>query len=243
MHFLPDSDDAGARLNAVLKKGGWLVVPLGGLLLYFLQDKLVFNPDRTPAVTRCVGADHRRRAVTLHMKDGTKLRGWWMRPDKDAAAAAPAVLYFGGRSEEVSWVTDLASTLLGMHVLFVNYRGYGESGGHPSEHALFSDALELYDWLGSRPGWTSHAWQSSAEAWAVELRRTWRHAGVWPPQRLLRPTTAFWRLPVAAIDGRLCACCSSTGSNRCASRVWRSRRRWFCWPSKTRSCRMSTPSA
>jgi len=152
MRFLPDNDDAGPRLNALIKKGGWLAWPLAGLLLYLLQEKLVFNPDRTPAVTRCVGPDHRRRGITLRMKDGTKLRGWWMRPDRNAAAAAPAVLYFGGRSEEVSWVTDFASTLVGIHALFVNYRGYGESGGCPSEHALFSDALELYDWLGRQPG-------------------------------------------------------------------------------------------
>jgi len=128
-------------------------LPLGGsVMLYLLQDRLLFNPGRTPAVTSACGPDHRKRAVTLRMRDGTKLRGWWMRPDRQAPSAAPAIIYFGGRSEEVSWVAPYAAALSGMHVLFVNYRGYGNSDGHPSERALFSDALELYDWLGSQPG-------------------------------------------------------------------------------------------
>ena len=42
----------------------------------------------------------------------------------------PAVVYFGGRSEEVSWlVRDAGNLFPGMTVLALNYRGYGESHG------------------------------------------------------------------------------------------------------------------
>jgi hypothetical protein len=64
---------------------------------------------------------------------------------------AAGIIYFGGRSEEVSWLTGVWSHLGDMHLLAVNYRGYGASEGRASETALFSDALELYDWLGSQP--------------------------------------------------------------------------------------------
>jgi fermentation-respiration switch protein FrsA (DUF1100 family) len=146
-----------SRLAAALKIGSVLALPVGGTaLLYFLQDRLVFNPTRTPAVSRPAGPDHRRRAVTLRMRDGTRVRGWWHRPERAHPGPAPAVLYFGGRSEEVSWLTEVSSSFAGAHVLAVNYRGYGTSEGRPSETALFSDALELYDWLVSQPGVNRH---------------------------------------------------------------------------------------
>lgn len=149
----PVPDKPISRLAAALKIGGFLALPVGGTaLLYFLQDRLIFNPIRTPAVTRPAGPDHRKRALTLRMRDGTRIRGWWHRPEQQNSRPAPAVLYFGGRSEEVSWLTDISSSFAGAHVLAVNYRGYGDSEGRPSEAALFSDALELYDWVVSRLG-------------------------------------------------------------------------------------------
>ena len=62
-----------------------------------------------------------------------------------------AVLYFGGRSEEVSWVARDAGTLFpGMAVLAVNYRGYGDSRGVPGEEHMIEDGCMLFDWLCGR---------------------------------------------------------------------------------------------
>jgi dienelactone hydrolase len=36
-------------------------------------------------------------------------------------------------------------------VLFVNYRGYGRSGGKPGERDIVADGLEIYDWAARRP--------------------------------------------------------------------------------------------
>ena len=38
----------------------------------------------------------------------------------------------------------------GFGVLAMSYRGYAGSGGSPTETALFSDALETFDWLAAR---------------------------------------------------------------------------------------------
>ncbi len=147
------SQTKNSWLATALKLGGLLAVPLTSTAaLYFFQDRLVFNPTRTPAVTRPVGPGHRRRAVTLRMRDGVRLRGWWYRPSRSNPVSGPAVIYFGGRSEEVSWLSEISGTFAGANVLAVNYRGYGSSEGQPSENALFSDALELCDWLAAQAG-------------------------------------------------------------------------------------------
>jgi len=45
MRLLPDVEQLAEGLSAFIRKGGWLVGPLGGMaMLYLLQDKLVFNP-------------------------------------------------------------------------------------------------------------------------------------------------------------------------------------------------------
>ena len=113
------------------------------------QRKLVFNPSIERQVTAPRSSGHRTRAVVLRAKDGTRLAGWLMTPK--SAGPHPAVLYFGGRSEEVSWVArDAGRMFPGMTVLAVNYRGYGESHGEPAEHNMVDDGRFLFEWLASR---------------------------------------------------------------------------------------------
>jgi dienelactone hydrolase len=58
------------------------------------------------------------------------------------------VIYFGGRSEEVSWVARDAGTMFpGMTVLVMNYRGYGDSHGNPGERQMIEDGKALFDWM------------------------------------------------------------------------------------------------
>lgn len=57
-----------------------------------------------------------------------------------------ALIYFGGNSEDVSRRLPHFSTVFPDHALFLlHYRGYGGSSGQPSEEALFSDAIALFD--------------------------------------------------------------------------------------------------
>ena len=110
------------------------------------QRKLVFNPNARREVDKPRSSGHRTRAVVLRAADGTKLAGWLMTPQ--VVGPHPAVLYFGGRSEEVSWVVRDAGKLFpGMAVLAVNYRGYGASQGDPDEQHMVDDGRMLFDWL------------------------------------------------------------------------------------------------
>ncbi|MGI4848283.1 MAG: alpha/beta hydrolase [Janthinobacterium lividum] len=117
------------------------------LSLSVKQQKLVFNPIRIREVARPRSSGHRSRSVVLYSDDRTRLSGWLLTPVQPASQPG-AVLYFGGRSEEVSWVVQDAGRLFpGMTVLVMNYRGYGDSHGIPGERQMIEDGKFLFDWL------------------------------------------------------------------------------------------------
>jgi dipeptidyl aminopeptidase/acylaminoacyl peptidase len=110
------------------------------------QRQLVFNPTNEREVKSPRSSGHRTRPVVLRAADGTRLCGWLLTPL--VPGPRPAVLYFGGRSEEVSWVARDAGKLFpGMTVLAMNYRGYGDSHGVPAEIQMVEDGCTLFDWL------------------------------------------------------------------------------------------------
>ena len=105
------------------------------LLLYLAQDRLLYLP--TPEVAH-PGA----RAWRLELGAVT-LKVWELH-----GGAAPAVIYFGGNAEDVGAnIADFDAAFPERAVYFVNYRGYGGSTGRPSEEALTSDAVAIYDSL------------------------------------------------------------------------------------------------
>lgn len=113
------------------------------------QRRLVFNPTIKREVDKPRSSGHRTRPIVLRATDGTKLSGWLMTPQ--VVGPHPAVIYFGGRSEEVSWVVRDAGKLFpGMAVLAVNYRGYGASQGDPAEQHMVEDGRLLFDWMAER---------------------------------------------------------------------------------------------
>lgn len=61
-------------------------------------------------------------------------------------AGPRALLYFGGNAEDVTAnLEEFATGMPDRTVFLLHYRGYGFSSGSPSEEALFSDALSLFD--------------------------------------------------------------------------------------------------
>jgi dipeptidyl aminopeptidase/acylaminoacyl peptidase len=113
------------------------------------QKRLLFNPVSKREVDKPSSTGHRTRPIVLRSRDGTRLSGWLMKPN--VVGPHPGVVYFGGRSEEVSWVARDAGRLFpGMAVLAVNYRGYGDSHGDPAEEHMVEDGRLLFDWLAER---------------------------------------------------------------------------------------------
>ena len=119
------------------------------LLVYLAQDSLIFY--RQPvAEARRVQIARTQPAVAdvwLAAADGTRVHAWHVK------SGPVLVLYFGGNAEEVSWMLEEAQAgAPGVSWLLMDYRGYGQSAGSPSEAALVADALALYDHALALPG-------------------------------------------------------------------------------------------
>lgn len=102
-------------------------------LMYAKQRSLLFYPQftRNPPAAPDFRFD----------VDGATLRGWAVNPGQPRA-----LLYFGGNAEDVSLNRDdVAAWAVDHTVYLVAYRGYGHSGGEPSEAALAADAIALFD--------------------------------------------------------------------------------------------------
>lgn len=115
--------------------------------LFLVQRDHVFQPSGAladPAALGLVGVE----IVNLIAKDGTSLTGWYI----PAAPGKPTLLYFHGNAGNVSERAPRFRqvALSGFGVLAMSYRGFAGSGGSPTETALFSDALETFDWLAAR---------------------------------------------------------------------------------------------
>ncbi|MBC8023978.1 MAG: alpha/beta hydrolase [Burkholderiales bacterium] len=116
-------------------------------VVWLAQDSLVFYPPSASPIP-AAPAGWRIEEVAIQARDGTRLAGVLAMPD---ATKPPLVIYFGGNAEEVTGYAPMAGELYGARaVLFVNYRGYGASGGKPGEAALVADGAEIFDWAARR---------------------------------------------------------------------------------------------
>lgn len=108
----------------------------------------VFRPEPLAS------ADPRRwgvaaEEISFAAADGSRLSGWWAPPPR---RDAPVLLLVHGRSGNIATRADIVRRLVadGFGILAFDYRGYGASGGRPSERALREDALAARDWLAAR---------------------------------------------------------------------------------------------
>lgn len=164
-----------------------LLVAIALLALPWLEPRLVFLPARGP-----VGSGPGER-VELATADGVKLLAWWLpRTGSDGA-----VLYLHGNAGNLrgraNVVRELAATT-GLSVLALDYRGYGESEGRPSEEGMYRDARAGWDWLAARiaPQRIVVWGESLGGAAATSVAREVQADGV---PRALVLQSAFTRIP------------------------------------------------
>lgn len=131
-----------------------LVAAYGGILIWFRinEDALLFHPVRgkLAAPPTALGLDS--QDVSLQSDDGTPLVARLIPPPAGRSpATAGWILYFHGSGGNVgvlgyneAWAKFRR---LGFGVLAVDYRGFGESGGRPSEAGLYRDAAAAYTYL------------------------------------------------------------------------------------------------
>src|SRR3954447_13979209 len=138
---------AAVLASAVL--GGGCVTPL----LESLEEPLIFRPRVIDArEARALIHPNQIEEVRLATPDGVTLHGWLKRPDKwHPGERHRLIIVYGGVGQEVSEVVPLAHAAGAWGWLMINYRGFGLSGGSPSERAVLGDAKRIYDWAASRP--------------------------------------------------------------------------------------------
>ncbi len=130
----------------VRKMAEWLVpLLLGALVLngvmYLQQPRMIFFPwsalDATPTDW---GLDY--DDVTLETDDGVALHAWYI-PHPDARRT---VLFLHGNAGNISHRRESIEIFhrLGNNVLIIDYRGYGQSAGSPSETGLYLDAAAAW---------------------------------------------------------------------------------------------------
>lgn len=125
---------------------GWASLPLLGYAaicawLFAKQRELIYFPQATRV-------DATQTDFVL-ARDDVQLHGWAVNPESPRP-----VIYFGGNAESIQNRREQLERLLpGRSIYLVSYRGYGASGGTPSEEVLLDDALALFDEVQARhPG-------------------------------------------------------------------------------------------
>lgn len=122
------------------------------LLLFLFQSRFIYFPLRqieaTPAI---LGLTY--EAVQFEAEDGVKLSGWFI----PAEEASRIVLFFHGNAGNISHRLESIALFhrLGLSVFIIDYRGYGQSEGSPSESETYLDAAAAWRYLveerGSEP--------------------------------------------------------------------------------------------
>ena len=114
------------------------------LLLYLVQARLVYFPTRTIwATPAAVGLDF--ETVRFEAEDGVTLSGWFI----PAEETDDVVLFFHGNAGNISHRLESIELFhrLGLNVFIVDYRGYGQSEGSPSEEGTYRDAAAAWRYL------------------------------------------------------------------------------------------------
>ncbi|TFH88515.1 alpha/beta hydrolase [Billgrantia azerbaijanica] len=120
-------------------------------LAWAFQSRLLYLPyvgRELVGTPSDIGLDW--EAVRLRTSDGLTLGAWWV----PAEPARATLLFFHGNAGNISH--RLASLRqfhrLGLSVLILDYRGYGNSEGRPSEAGTARDARAAWRWLVERRG-------------------------------------------------------------------------------------------
>jgi fermentation-respiration switch protein FrsA (DUF1100 family) len=121
--------------------------------LFWLEPRLVYIPTPLAGASYTmtptdVGIPYERLELTT--PDGTDIVSWLL--IHEDAETRPYVMYFHGNGSNLEGYLALCAELyaLGANVLMLEYRGYGETSGRPSESGLYQDAKTAYDALLAR---------------------------------------------------------------------------------------------
>lgn len=114
------------------------------LLLFLFQARFLYFPTAYLVATP---ADRglAYETVWLETADGVRISGWFV----PAEPARGVVLFFHGNAGNISHRLESIAFFhrLGLSVLIIDYRGYGQSEGRPGEQGTYLDAEAAWRYL------------------------------------------------------------------------------------------------
>ncbi len=124
------------------------------LLAWLFQNRLALPGARARLISPAQAGLPDGEIADLTTADGVRLRGWYLPPNPvPTGGPAPGLLWFYGNMENVTGLAPIVRWLRppGTALLILDYRGYGESEGSPSEQGLYRDADRAWAYIVSRP--------------------------------------------------------------------------------------------
>jgi uncharacterized protein len=114
------------------------------VVAYFGNRRYMYFPDPTRTTPAEAGLDNIEE-VEIATTDGVTLVAW----HAPAKADKPIILYFHGNGANAANRASKIDTIVesGFGVFYLNNRGYGGSGGKPTEENNVADAIAAYDHL------------------------------------------------------------------------------------------------
>jgi pimeloyl-ACP methyl ester carboxylesterase len=149
----------------------WLVAVYAAIcaVVYFGNRLFMYFPNPTRAAPAEAGLDHVKE-IEIAAADGVTLVAWYA----PARGDKPTILYFHGNAANAANRAPRIELIQenGFGVLYLNNRGYGGSGGRPTEEDNVADAITAYDHLiglGVPPGKIAAYGESLGSGQAVRL--------------------------------------------------------------------------
>ena len=141
----------------------------------------IFYPNREMSLTpQDVGLAYEN--VWFTCSDGVSLNGWFVIGETDA----PTLVWFHGNggniSNRVSNIGEL-NHRLGLNIFIFDYRGYGRSGGSPTESGVYLDAEAAVRYVRSRTDIIQERTVYFGRSLGCSIAA--RTAAEWPPHALI----------------------------------------------------------
>jgi pimeloyl-ACP methyl ester carboxylesterase len=123
---------------------------LNFLAMYFLQPVFTFPRPPLESARPQALLDAHGEALWSEV-DGQRVEAWLL--PGATTGPAPVLIYTHGNGELIDYWADEFVPLraAGMHILLVEYPGYGRSGGSPSEASVTAALLAAYDRIAADP--------------------------------------------------------------------------------------------
>jgi hypothetical protein len=146
---------------SALRQLGWRVLALGALayvawltILYFLQDQMIFPGCKLRQAGDSFPKPADAESLWIDAAPGVRVEAWFLpgagpTPEKPG----PLVVFAHGNAELIDDGPPFLQTYRewGLSVLLVEYRGFGRSGGTPTEAGIVADFAAFLERIRARP--------------------------------------------------------------------------------------------